>query len=106
MTAAEIKDQHQRVAALIAELDQGQRKRQMGQPGGIALRARSNRRCSTMHEGDTAAVLPLLDCLEHDNRLTRSVHFWRDFSTSRSPIGVHEAAYVAISGIIWRIVLS
>jgi hypothetical protein len=32
--------------------------------------------------------------------LTRSVHFWRDFAMHRSLIGVHEAAYVALQGIL------
>ncbi len=41
-----------------------------------------------------------MECLENDTRLTRSVHFWRDFSPQRMPIGVSEAAYVALSGIL------
>ena len=32
--------------------------------------------------------------------MTRSVHFWRDFAMHRSLIGVHEAAYVALQGIL------
>ena len=38
--------------------------------------------------------------LESDQRLTRSVHFWRDFSTHRSILGAHEAAYVALTRIL------
>jgi hypothetical protein len=94
---AEIKDAGQRVATLISDLDQV-RARQMGQPGGVALGEDPVVR-ALIDEGD-AAVEPLIRCLETDDRLTRSVHFWRDFARSRSPIGVHEAAYVALSGIL------
>ncbi len=52
-----------------------------------------------IEEGDDA-VEPLLKCLEDDTRLTRSVHFWRDFAAYRSLLRVHEAAYVALSGIL------
>ncbi len=50
-------------------------------------------------EGD-AAVEPLLDCFESDRRLTRSVRYWRDFSDDRTILGVHEAAYAALAGIL------
>ncbi len=46
------------------------------------------------------AVGPLIEDLEHDVRLTRSVHFHRDFFRSRSIMGAHEAAYTALSGIL------
>jgi hypothetical protein len=82
---------------LIADLE-NVRARQWGQPGGVSLAddavVKDLIRC-----GD-AAVEPLLDCLENDTRLTRSVHFWRDFAHRRSLLGVHEAAYVALSGIL------
>lgn len=45
-------------------------------------------------------VEPLLSVLESDTRLTRSVHFWRDFSQDRTILGVHEAAYVALASIL------
>lgn len=41
-----------------------------------------------------------MKCLEEDTRLTRSVHFHRDFFHHRSILSVHEAAYVALSGIL------
>jgi hypothetical protein len=85
------------VSALIDDLDQVAA-RQMGQPGGVGL-AEDPIVQALIRCGDEA-VDPLLDCLEHDTRLTRSVHFWRDFSPSRMPIGVPEAAYVAISGVL------
>ncbi len=87
----------ERIAALIADLDEVGA-RQWGQPGGVALGGNSIVQ-ALIREGD-AAVEPLLQCLEKDDRLTRSVHFHRDFFTSRSLIGVHEAAYDALSGIM------
>ena len=50
-------------------------------------------------EGDEA-VEPLIDDLERDTRLTRAVHFHRDFFRSRTIMGVHEAAYTALSGLL------
>ena len=52
-------------------------------------------------EGEPA-VEPLIDCMENDKRLTRSVHFGRDFSGYCLIIGVREAAYVAISAILQK----
>ncbi len=46
------------------------------------------------------AMEPLLDCFDHDSRLTRSVGFGRDFSPYRSVESVHDAAFAAISGIL------
>jgi len=72
--------------------------RQMGQPGGVDLGWDCRVR-ALIAEGDDA-VEPLLECLVNDNRLTRSVHFHRDFFRHRSLIGVPEAAYVALAGIL------
>jgi hypothetical protein len=85
------------IAALIESLDQVDA-RQWGQPGGVSL-AEDRRVQALIKEGE-AAVEPLLRVLEGDTRLTRSVHFWRDFAHHRSILGVHEAAYVALSGIL------
>jgi hypothetical protein len=90
-------DQSKRIAALIDDLDQVNA-RQMGQPGGVALGEDRVVR-ALIAEGE-AAVQPLLTCLEKDARLTRSVHFWRDFAKYRSFTKVYEAAYVALSGIL------
>jgi hypothetical protein len=38
--------------------------------------------------------------LENDTRLTRTIYYFRDFSQDRLILGVHEAAYVAISAIL------
>jgi len=86
-----------RIAELIKDLEEVSA-RQMGQPGGVSL-GEDPRVSSLIREGN-AAVEPLLDCLENDTRLTRSVHFHRDFLRHRSLIAVHEAAYVALSGIL------
>src|SRR6185437_11798304 len=83
-----------RIPALIAALDEVNA-RQFGQPGGVDLG--SDSRVQALVEVGDAAVEPLLDVLERDTRLTRSVHFWRDFSHHRSLLGVHEAAYVALA---------
>ena len=90
-------DKTARIAALIAELDQVAA-RQWGQPGGVSLGA-SPIVQALVDEGDDA-VGPLIDALEHDTRLTRSVHFWRDFHRSRTIMGAHEAAYTALVGIL------
>ncbi|HEX6715578.1 MAG TPA: hypothetical protein VF088_00620, partial [Pyrinomonadaceae bacterium] len=50
-------------------------------------------------QGD-AAVDPLLNVIENDTRLTRSVSFGRDFHFDRHLIGVHEAAYAALVQIL------
>ena len=87
----------ERVDALITALDQVA-ERQWGQPGGVDLAA-SPIVEALVAQGDLA-VEPLLDVLEHDTRLTRTVHFWRDFAMSRSLLGVHEAAYVALASLL------
>jgi hypothetical protein len=85
------------IAALIADLDQVAAP-QMGQPGGVDLGG-DPIVVELIKQGDDA-VEPLIHCFETDIRLTRSVHFWRDFARYRSLLGVHEAAYVAICGIL------
>ncbi len=87
----------ERIAALIARLDEVN-ERQWGQPGGVSL-GRSPIVEALVKEGE-AAVEPLIDVIEKDTRLTRSVHFWRDFSRHRSVLGVHEAAYSAVAQIL------
>ncbi len=91
------KDKDKRIAALIRDLEDTAA-RQDGQPGGVDLAGDPVVSALIQEGGD--AVEPLLKCLEDDTRLTRSVHFHRDFFTHRSLIGVHEAAYVALSGIL------
>ncbi len=90
-------DKKARIAALIANLDEIYA-RQFGQPGGVSL-GESPIIQALIQEGDDA-VEPLIDDLERDTRLTRSVHFWRDFARWRTVMGAHEAAYTALSGIL------
>lgn len=87
----------ERVPLLVDRLDEVAA-RQWGQPGGVALGM--DPIVAALIAVGNDAVDPLIDAIETDTRLTRSVHFWRDFARSRSLLGVHEAAYVALSGIV------
>jgi hypothetical protein len=71
---------------------------QDGQPGWVRLD--QNPTVQALVREGNAAVGPLLECVEHDSRLTRSVFFWRDFSPERTLVGVNEAAYTALTGIL------
>ena len=82
---------------MIADLDQVAA-RQFGQPGGVSLG--DSPVVQALVEAGDEAVNPLLEDLETDVRLTRSVHFHRDFNRSRIIMGAHEAAYTALSGIL------
>jgi hypothetical protein len=46
------------------------------------------------------AVEPLIAVVASDHRLTRSVAVWSETSFGRSAIGVHEAAYLALTAIL------
>ena len=72
--------------------------RQNGQPGGVDLA--SDRRVESLIRLGDAAVPALLDAFESDERLTRSVHFWRDFSRSRTVLQVREAELTALMSIL------
>jgi hypothetical protein len=72
--------------------------RQSGQPGGVDLA--SDRRVEELNRLGDRAVVDLLDALEKDKRLTRSVHFWRDFSPSRTVLSVREAVLTALMSIL------
>lgn len=85
------------IDALILDLE-NVNARQYGQPGGVIL-GEDQRVKALIAVGDPA-VEPLLECLEHDRRLTRAVSFGRDFGPSRNIIPVAEAAYVALCGIL------
>ena len=84
------------ISALIADLEDV-RAEQDGQPGWVRLEDNGTVKALVQEGND--AVPALIDCLEHDNRYTRSVHFWRDFSPDRTVLGAHEAAYTALCGI-------
>jgi hypothetical protein len=86
-----------RVAYWIAQLQEVDA-RQNGQPGGVEL-GEDERIRALVAIGDSA-VPALIECLEADARLTRSVHFWRDFSQDRTVLGVREAALTALMSIL------
>ena len=90
-------DQTKRIAALVDDLDLVSA-RQWSQPGGVNL-PEDPIVSALIQEGDPA-VEPLLNCLENDKRLTRSVGFGRDFFRGRTVIPVHDAAKVALLSIL------
>jgi hypothetical protein len=87
-----------RIAALIRDLDQIDQ-RQMSSPGG-ANPGSSGLVQDLIDMGDPA-VAPLLEVLESDNRLTRSVSNSRNMRSPECLIHpVHEAAFAALTGIL------
>jgi hypothetical protein len=90
-------DQTKRIVALVGGLDLVSA-RQWGQPGWVEL-PEDPIVSALIQEGDPA-VEPLLNCLENDKRLTRSVGFGRDFFRGRTVITVHDAAKVALLSIL------
>ncbi len=87
----------QRIAALIRDLDLVEA-RQWGQPGGVNT-GDDPIVAALIAEGDDA-VEPLLDCLEKDKRLTRSVSFGRNFFRGRNVLPVSGAAQTALQAIL------
>ena len=85
------------VAVLIDDL-QNVNARQWGQPGGVSL-AEDSRVQALVKRGDEV-VVPLLEAMENDARLTRSVSFGRDFHRSRHLISVSEAAYATLADLM------
>src|SRR5262245_10756365 len=90
-------DTPKKVAFLIGSLDEVDA-RQWSQPGGVDLA--SDWRVQALIEVGEAAVPALIDCVEADERLTRPVHFWRDFSRHRTVLSVREAALAAVMSIL------
>ncbi|HOI55612.1 MAG TPA: hypothetical protein PLP01_10215 [Phycisphaerae bacterium] len=90
-------DKAARIRALIADLENVVA-RQYAQPGGVEL-WRDETIIALTQEG-TDAVEPLIQCIENDNRLTRSVTFSRDFSRDRDILHTHDAAYAALTQIL------
>jgi len=88
----------QKAEFLISRLDEIDQ-RQWGQPGGVSL-AEDWRIKHIVQIGDSIVPM-LIDVIEKDKRFTRSVHFWRDFSRSRTLLNVKEAALTAIM-CIWQ----
>ncbi len=92
-----IGDPRARAEALVQALDEVCA-RQLSQPGDVDLAEDPIVR-ALIAQG-TGAVEALLSAFEHDNRLTRSVHYWRDFHPQRTVLGAHEAAYAALAAIL------
>ncbi len=86
----------QPVSVLIDRLDEVSA-RQWGQPGGVNT-ADDPIVAALIQIGKPAAE-PLLDAIEKDTRLTRSVSYHRDFFPTRNLIPVRAAAYAAFLGI-------
>ena len=59
-----------------------------------------DRRVAALIEIGDPAVPALIDAVEKDGRLTRSVHFSRDFARSRTVLSVREAALTAVMSIL------
>ena len=90
-------DAKRKLAHLIEALDEVDA-RQWGQPGGVNLAG--DRRVQELIKLGDLAVPDLIDTIEMDERLTRSVHFWRDFGHQRTVLGVREAALSAVMSIL------
>ena len=90
-------DKKQQIAASIRDLEFVSA-RQDGQPGGVDLE--SDPVVKGLEKEGRDAIEPLLDCLEKDDRLARSVRFSRDFSEDRKLITVSEVAYVILMRIM------
>lgn len=86
-----------RVATLIDHLDEVAA-RQWGQPGGVNVF--DDPIVKALVDEGNAAGEPLLDAIEKDTRLTRSVSFGRDFWPDRNLITVKTAAYGAFKVIV------
>jgi hypothetical protein len=90
-------DPNQRITALIRDLEEVSAQ-QMSQPGTVW--PGDDRIVQALIKEGEAAIDPLIECFENDNRLTRSVGFHRDFFTNRYFIAVQDAAFDAICGIL------
>lgn len=86
-----------RIARLVARLDEVAA-RQGGQPGGVDVGG-DPIVAALLAEGENA-VDALIDAVEHDERLTRSVSFHRNFFTHRHILSVSETAYRTLRTIL------
>jgi hypothetical protein len=93
----DIADPAERIRTLIRNLEFVD-ETQFSQPGAVFLRF-SPIVAALANEGD-AAVEPLIDCLESDDRLARSVSFGRDFHAGRALLSVGDAAYSTLTVIL------
>ncbi len=85
------------ISFLISHLDEVS-ERQCSQPGGIDLGA--DPIVGQLIAIGDPAVSALIDVIDTDKRLTRSVHFWRDFAPDRTVVSTREAALAAVMSIL------
>lgn len=86
-----------KVAYLIDALDEVGA-RQWGAPGGVDLTG--DRPVKALIDLGDIAVPDLINTIEKDRRLTRSVHYWREYAEQRTVMAVREAALVAAMSIM------
>lgn len=87
----------ERIRKLIESLDEVAA-RQWGQPGGVSVVA--DPIAAALEAEGEDVVEQLIDVLEKDDRLTRSVSFGRDFFPHRNLISVRAAAFAIVSNIL------
>lgn len=90
-------DQKARIAILVERLDEVGAK-QWGQPGGISWTGEPT--VGLLAKEGEAAIPALLEAIEKDERLTRSVSFGRDFFPMRKIQPVRQAALQVLQ-VIW-----
>lgn len=97
IAALNLTDPQQRIAGLIAGMDQIQ-ERQLSQPG--IVQPQESAIGQALIKAGEAAVEPLLECMEKDKRMTRSVGYSRDFQRNRVVISVSRAACMTLQQIL------
>ena len=90
-------EKKRQVQWLIEQLDQVNA-RQKYQPGGVNP-LRDWRVKALINIGEPA-VVPLIETVDSDERLTRSVSVWRNFHRSRTVMPVRDAALTAVTSIL------
>lgn len=91
-------DKSKRIAALISDLDQISLYSFMDQFNGESLNLHPTVLALVDQSND--AVEPLIECMEHDQRLTRSVHFAQSMDEIVQIVSVADAAQEALDGIL------
>jgi hypothetical protein len=91
------KDTPKKIAWLVDALDEVDIQ-QNSSPGGVDLG--DDWRVKALIAIGDAAVPTLIDVIEKDDRLTHSVHYWRDYDPRRTVLSVREAALVAVMSIL------
>ena len=90
-------DEHSRKISMIRALENIDGK-MMGQPGGVMFSWLPD--VTTIKKEGPAVVDFLIDCMETDKRLTRTIYFWRDFVPSRDVFSVAQVAEIIIEDLL------